>query len=250
MRVTSKMVGYGATRNARTQFNPLDEEIVNDLLRQKGYDQEPLSVCFKTDVELWTHFFDSQEVHRRVALRDIVGVVFEQADTDADGSITFGELVDWVKKQKISSIDNVSQVFFKYDGDDFGGGGYGYSEDLSFGEFKHLLLGEGLIAVNNEDGAEGRVQVQESLLNLVAQKIFDKADTDGDGTISKAEVAAVMNTYQLVANDSIDESFAKVDSDQDGAVSYEEFKSFLLDEGVLEVAPPQKEKSLFASLFG
>eukprot|EP01043_Picozoa_sp_COSAG02_P050238 COSAG02_NODE_5141_length_4595_cov_1.739991_3_plen_260_part_00 len=241
---------YGGTGKYGGAANPLDEEIVNDFLRQKGYDGEPLSVCFKTDVELWTHFFDSQEVHKRVVLRDVVGVIFEAADADADGSITFGELVDWVKTQKISSIDDVSQVFFKYDSDEFGGGGYGYSEDLSFGEFKQLLLGEGLIAVNDEAGAEGRLQIQESLLGLVAQKVFDRADTDDDGTISKTEVAEVMKTYQLVANESVDESFAKVDRDQDGTISYEEFKTFLLNEGVLELAPPQEEKSLFASLFG
>lgn len=242
------MQGYGPWFS-NLQSNPLDEEIVNDMLRQKGYEGGPISVSFKTDVQLWTHFFETQEVHTRVVLRDIVGVIFEAADTDADGSITFEELHDWVQTHKVDSIDNLSEVFFKYDSDEFGAGGYGYSEELSFGEFKQLLLGEGLIVVSHEAG-EGRLQIQESLLDVAAKTIFGHADTDNDSTISKAEVVEVIKTYQVVANDSIDTIFAKVDSDQDGTVSYEEFKTLLLDEGVLELAPPLEEKGIFAMLFG
>jgi hypothetical protein len=226
----------------------LDEEVVNDMLEHAGYDGPTIPVSFKTEIELWMDFFDAPEVHKRVVLRDVVRVVFEAADTDADDSITFIELVEWVETQKVGMDIDVSEAFFKYDGHEVGAG-YGYSDDLSFGEFKRLLLGEGLITVKGE----GRLLIQSSLLDVVAKEFFKKADADDDGEITKAEVGEVLKSYQLVSDTSLEESFAKIDTDGNGTISLDEFKAFLLDEGVLEVTPtpPQSEsKSVFGSLFG
>ena len=229
----------------------LDEEIVNGMLEHAGYDGPTIPVSFKKEIELWIEFFDAPEVHKRVVLRDVVAVVFEAADTDADGSITFTELVEWVETQKVGMDIDVSEAFFKYDGDVVGAG-FGHSDDLSFGEFKQLLLGEGLITVKEGEG-EGRLLIQSSLLDVVAKEFFKKADADDDGEITKAEVGEVLKSYQLVSDTSLEESFAKIDTDGNGTISLDEFKAFLLDEGVLEVAPtpPQSEsKSVFGSLFG
>lgn len=250
---------YGLSRHAPPDqeelehMHNLDEEVVNDMLEHAGYDGPTIPVSFKTEIELWMDFFDAPEVHKRVVLRDVVRVVFEAADTDADDSITFIELVEWVEGQKVG-MENVSEAFLKYDDDEFGLGGYGYSDELSFGEFKRLLLGEGLITVNEGEGeGEGRLLIQSSLLDVVAKEFFKKADADDDGEITKAEVGEVLKSYQLVSDTSLEESFAKIDTDGNGTISLDEFKAFLLDEGVLEVTPtpPQSEsKSVFGSLFG
>jgi Ca2+-binding EF-hand superfamily protein len=58
-------------------------------------------------------------------------------------------------------------------------------------------------------------------LKEMQQRIFQKADSDGDGQISKAELSS-MRTNGPQGGPSADEMFTKLDTDQDGSISREE----------------------------
>ena len=92
------------------------------------------------------------------------------------------------------------------------------------------------------------MRLQDALLDVVAGQIFAKADADGDGSISKSEIEEVLTAYSLPF-ESLDSAFAAIDADDNGAIDADEFKAFLLEEGV--VAVKEKEaKGFFEQFFG
>ena len=126
--------------------------------------------------------------------------------------------------------------------------GVGGSDDLDFGEFKQLLLKERVISVGDGDG---RYTVADSLIDLVSHLIFHKADTDGDGEISLAEITAVLAAYSLEGD--APAVFESVDTNGDGLIDIHEFKGFLLSEGVLLCTGSRRkgeDSGLFDFLFG
>ena len=90
--------------------------------------------------------------------------------------------------------------------------------------------------------------LQDALLDVVAGQIFAKADADGDGSISKSEIEEVLTAYSLPF-ETLDGAFAAIDTDDNGAIDADEFKAFLLEQGV--VAVKEKEaKGFFEQFFG
>ena len=90
--------------------------------------------------------------------------------------------------------------------------------------------------------------MQDALLDVVAGQIFAQADADGDGSISKSEIEGVLTAYSLPF-ETLDSAFAAIDTDGNGAIDAEEFKAFLLEQGV--VAVKEKEaKGFFEQFFG
>lgn len=69
-----------------------------------------------------------------------------------------------------------------------------------------------------------------SKLKARQEEMFAKMDTDGDGTIDKAEFAAFgqqqQQTNAVSGMPSADEIFSQMDSDGDGSVSKAEFEAF------------------------
>ncbi|XP_074641368.1 neo-calmodulin-like [Tubulanus polymorphus] len=66
---------------------------------------------------------------------------------------------------------------------------------------------------------------------LIAElkEAFEIYDTNGDGHISKSEIANVMRRMGLLYSDSeLDEMLAEIDSDGDGTVDFGEFLSFMV----------------------
>jgi len=59
-------------------------------------------------------------------------------------------------------------------------------------------------------------------------KIFRGADVDGNGSISKLELSAVLRTLDSnLSYDAIDAMFTAADANNDGGIEYEEFVSWL-----------------------
>lgn len=62
-------------------------------------------------------------------------------------------------------------------------------------------------------------------LKYFCSEIVDKIDKDSNGNITKAELRAWMEYIQLKHfRDEVDKRFQKIDTDNDGVISWDEFK--------------------------
>ena len=183
-------------------------------------------------------------------------VVFEAVDSDGDGEITAQELVNWMETQHID-IDNPMEAFFAADRAE----NVLWEDTLGLAEFKQLMLAEDLIGMEGE----GRVGVQvrhgcgpptRSAIILSKRRVpagcaarcGGGPDLCKGGCISKSEIEEVLTAYSLPF-ETLDSAFAAIDTDGNGAIDAEEFKAFLLEQGV--VAVKEKEaKGFFEQFFG
>lgn len=92
---------------------------------------------------------------------------------------------------------------------------------------------------NNVDGLVGEFGLHSAIYRLCARQFFDAADKDGDGSISKAEVARFLVDYDLAEPANLDELFAKYDGDGDGKIDSGEFTELLMGEGVVSTEQPE-----------
>ena len=237
-----------AGQQAMDMFADVNSEGLHEYLQGEGYSGPPLPVLLCSETQLVANFYHGDERHKRLVLRDIIAAIFAACDTDDDGAISLEELINFVAHYQLKL--NASKAFLESDSDQvvsFAGIGVGGSDDLDFGEFKQLLLKERMISVGDGDG---RYTVADSLIDLVSHLIFHKADTDGDGEISLAEITAVLAAYSLEGD--APAVFGSVDTNGDGLIDIHEFKGFLLSEGVLSTGSRRKgdDSGLFDFLFG
>jgi Ca2+-binding EF-hand superfamily protein len=98
---------------------------------------------------------------------------------------------------------------------------------------KRLLISTYLIAlaaaVTAQAAAAQQPQTRADILKNVDQG-FNRADTNNDGFLSRAEVAAVEARFVKEAQEKVDTQatiqFQKLDTDKNGQLSLSEFKSF------------------------
>lgn len=164
--------------------------------------------------------------HDRVVLLDLLKTLFDQADSNSDGAISLSEFKEFTKSLGLDREEhNYQELFMDYDAN--------MKYELSFKEFKAMLLGTKLIAVEDVsgDGVAAEFRVDAALLDLVVRHIFAKADLDADGKISSEEVATLLTVYNIdaVAAD----AFGKVDKDGDGKIGQKELTELLLNVGVV-----------------
>lgn len=119
--------------------------------------------------------------------------VFDTADVDGDGSMTKEELA------AVIGDGSASQLFGKIETD-----------------------GDGLISRAEDDTFLGSMAGASGMRPPPPpqDKVFDTADTNKDGTVSKEELAAVMGTGK------IDQLFSKIDTDGDKLISRTEDEAF------------------------
>jgi hypothetical protein len=137
-------------------------------------------------------FFDGDQRHSRMVLRDLVWSIFEALDTDGDGRISLAEWQPFCEKHDIT-VGAFHDVDMQSDSDCL----------LSFTEFKQLLLRADALAA--EVGAEGRYTVARTLFDAVATSMFVKADGNGDGSISFDEARGVLESYGLLDDGQTDD---------------------------------------------
>jgi Ca2+-binding EF-hand superfamily protein len=122
--------------------------------------------------------------------------VFDTADVDGDGSVTKAELAT------VIGDGGADELFSKIDTD--GDNLISRAEDDTF---RASMAG-----ASGMSGGSGMPP---------PDKVFDAADTNGDGVVSKEELAAVMGSGN------IDKLFSKIDTDGDGLISRTEDETFL-----------------------
>jgi hypothetical protein len=85
--------------------------------------------------------------------------------------------------------------------------------------------------------AEAAAQEKKEAPLRKLMKAFDKFDTDGNGTITQAELTAVMMSLnpEKFTEESCKDMFDLADSNDDGLVDYEEFCEWLFEESPVSI---------------
>ena len=127
--------------------------------------------------------------------------VFSRIDTNSDGAIVKTEIVDLIQ-QNMDMI--VNGILGKFDTDQDG-------------------------IINQIESDSGLAKLGQGMKNIVGiaasgsshpappEKIFDTADTNKDGVVSKEELSGLIRNGGI-----IDKLFSKVDSNSDGLISFTE----------------------------
>jgi Ca2+-binding EF-hand superfamily protein len=133
--------------------------------------------------------------------------MFNKIDSNSDGSIDKSEMSAFIE-ENASSL--VSSIFGKQD----------TNQDslISKIEFESEMakLGQQMKQGNGMFGASGMSAPPPP------EKVFDTADTNKDGVVTKEELAAVMGQ----GGGNIDQLFSQVDTDGDGSITRSEDKAF------------------------
>lgn len=164
--------------------------------------------------------------HDRVVLLDLLKALFDLADGNKDGAISLSEFKEFTTSLGLDREEHAYQeLFMDYDPN--------MNYELSFKEFKAMLLGTKLLAVADVtgDGVAAEFRVHKVLIDLVVGHIFAKADLDTDGKISKEEVTTLLTAYNI--DQSGADAFGKVDKDGDGKIDRKELVELLFDVGVV-----------------
>jgi len=134
--------------------------------------------------------------------------MFNQIDTSGDGSIDKNEIAA-LTEQNTSTL--LEDLFGKLDID---------QDDL----ISQIEFDSGLAKLEQQmkQGGAGMSAVSGMQPPPPPEKIFDTADTNKDGVVSKDELAAVMGQN----GGNIDDLFSKVDTDGDGFISRTEDETF------------------------
>jgi Ca2+-binding EF-hand superfamily protein len=79
-----------------------------------------------------------------------------------------------------------------------------------------------------------KILEDEKKLDSIARFAFSQVDKDNSGSITKQELAEIMNSIaddfgiEEPTNKEIDEVFRKLDRDESGLISFDEFKTLIL----------------------
>lgn len=131
--------------------------------------------------------------------------MFDQIDTNGDGSLDKSEIAALIEQNTSSMVDN---IFAQMDTD----GDSAISRIESNAEMSKLgqeMKGKG----PGMQGTQGPPPPED---------VFETADTDGDGMVSEDELAAVMGAEGT----DISQLFSEVDADGDGLISKTEDEAF------------------------
>ncbi|CBN79417.1 conserved unknown protein [Ectocarpus siliculosus] len=101
----------------------------------------------------------------------------------------------------------------------YGGGGLRKTSMTDFGKFAGELADE--LGARNSTQAEEKMKEAQSVYEL-----FEEADTDNSGTISKQEFCVFGSNIDVSSDEEALELFARVDTDKNGVISFLEWLQF------------------------
>mmetsp|Transcript_159971 Transcript_159971/g.294916 ORF Transcript_159971/g.294916 Transcript_159971/m.294916 type:complete len:164 (-) Transcript_159971:105-596(-) len=131
-----------------------------------------------------------------------------------------------------------------YDGDHLPQRGGLFNETLSPEKIKKIRQRVDQLSIQIENSSEedmGReicLKQKDYLLMILAKNDFVMFDTNGDGTISKAELKTLFQALdaETWTEDRVGKLLAEVDSNEDGAISYPEFFKWFMKGGDIQAA--------------
>ena len=138
--------------------------------------------------------------------------VFDQFDSDANGSLDKRELKRAFKAIGISQID-FDDAFRSFDANG--------DEVISFEEFDANLHRRTRSKIESLLNDEGCIEGLKPLVDVAA--VFAQIDTDNSGTLSIEELTHAFNILDL-STDDMDAVMKTFDTDEDGQISLEEWK--------------------------
>lgn len=148
--------------------------------------------------------------------------LFELADTDGNGYLTFEEFEYYMKRHTSHSTEMIQDVFAMIDKD---GDGEVSKEEVRANFFRRRR------EMVEKTGKNADGMVDDTLLIQAAQdadKLFDKADVSGDGELSKKEFQLYMKRHTKHSDVAIEELFSLMDADNDGYVTRDEVRRVFL----------------------
>jgi len=133
--------------------------------------------------------------------------IFHKFDVDNDGKLSTEELAEGLKEMQIDS-DSIKEMVRAVDMD--------HNGTVEYSEFVAALLA-----------------TQGKLVEEVIWHAFEVFDVNGDGQISLDELRSMMSedgplTAMLPDGKKIDEVLAEIDTSQDGAISFNEFRDYIM----------------------
>ena len=131
--------------------------------------------------------------------------LFQKIDTDGDGRITKDEMKASAPKGGSRPGPSIDSLFSQIDTD--GDGGIDETENQAFLE-----------------SAKSRRHGPPDAAGM-ARKMFEKADSNGDGKITKEELEAALPRHD--SSEALERLFTNADSDEDGAISQSELEAQL-----------------------
>eukprot|EP00956_Cyclotella_meneghiniana_P016496 scaffold26061_cov23-Cyclotella_meneghiniana.AAC.1 len=182
-----------------------------ELTRKHSRSQGSSSRTFKNDM--------GQELVDTLASADSM---FELADTNGDGYLTFDEFEYYMRRHTNHSIEMIQDVFAMIDKD---GDGEITKEEVRANFLKRRReLAEKL-------GHKVESAVSESELLQAAKdadSMFDKADVSGNGEITMKEFQYYMKRHTNNSDRAIAELFSILDEDGDGNITRDEVRRVFL----------------------
>ena len=182
-----------------------------ELTRKHSHSQGSSSRSFKNDM--------GQELVNTLASADSM---FELADTNGDGYLTFDEFEYYMRRHTNHSIEMIQDVFAMIDKD---GDGEITKEEVRANFLKRRReLAEKL-------GHKVESAVSESELLQAAKDadaMFDKADVSGNGEITMKEFQYYMKRHTDNSDRAIAELFSILDEDSDGNITRDEVRRVFL----------------------
>ncbi|KAN0055718.1 hypothetical protein ACTA71_011601 [Dictyostelium dimigraforme] len=137
--------------------------------------------------------------------KDLEGF-FDKYDGDSNGKITYGEIVEALKKANKKNPEKIATFLFRNDTDKDG--------ELSIDEVKARI-----VRMNQEN--------IENVLNWEVEAFCKKYDLDGDKKITRKEVLERFTKLGALHPETITDSiFRQMDLNKDGEITVEEIREY------------------------
>mmetsp|Transcript_27617 Transcript_27617/g.57114 ORF Transcript_27617/g.57114 Transcript_27617/m.57114 type:complete len:496 (-) Transcript_27617:155-1642(-) len=157
--------------------------------------------------------------HELVQLLKSADEMFEMADTSGDGVISKQEFDYYMKRNTKHSKEMIHDAFRMIDRDGDG--------EITMEEVRKAFL-QKRREVNGKSGLGGGEEDELLMCSRDADALFERADTSGDGYLSKMEFELYMKRNTKHSDIAIRELFSMMDVDNDGFITRDEVRRVFL----------------------